>query len=74
VFQQHFPNTLVTLTAKTPMGILPVTIIRWQVPPRRTGAQNPQYPIEKASVIVVDTTLSTSPAEQMRFKQGPDVI
>ncbi len=46
-FQNPFPNSLISPSAKPSVYILPVSIGFWQVPPRRSGAQNPEYSVDK---------------------------
>jgi hypothetical protein len=45
--QNLFPDSLVTLPAEPAVYILPVSIRFQQVPPRLSGAQNPEYTIDK---------------------------
>ena len=46
-FQNFFPDPLVTPPAETAVYILPVPIRFRQVPPRRSGTQNPEYAVDK---------------------------
>ena len=46
-FQNPFPNSLIPPSTKPSVYILPVSIGFWQVPPRRSGAQNPKYSVDK---------------------------
>ena len=46
-FQNPFPNSLIPPSTKPSVYILPVSIGFWQVPPRRSGAQNPEYSVDK---------------------------
>ena len=55
-FKELLPNFLVSPSAETTMGILPITIARRQVSPRCTGAQYPEYGIDKESVVTGNTT------------------
>ncbi|EOS63752.1 hypothetical protein C816_03526 [Oscillibacter sp. 1-3] len=47
LFQNPFPNSLIPPSTKPSVYILPVFISFWQVPPRRSGAQNPEYSVDK---------------------------
>ena len=46
-FQDPFPDSLVTPPAKPAVYILPVSIRFRQVTPRSSGAQNPEYTVDK---------------------------
>ena len=49
--QQLCPDAPVPPTAKTAMSVLPVPVIRGQVPSGCPGAQNPKCPIQKQPVV-----------------------
>jgi hypothetical protein len=51
LFQQGFPNAFVPPTAKPAVCVFPVAIVGWQIPPRRTCAQNPENRIDKQAVV-----------------------
>ncbi len=70
-FQQPLPNPLVPPTAEAPMGVLPVAVIRWQVPPRRPGTKNPEHCIEETPIVLGDPSPLASSTGQMRLQQGP---
>ena len=46
-FQNLFPYPFVTPSAESAVYILPVSIRFRQVPPGRSGAQNPEYTVDK---------------------------
>ncbi len=73
-FQQPFPNPLVPLTAEAPMGVLPVAVIRRQVPPRRPATKNPEHRIEETPIVLGDPSPLVSSTGQMRLQQGPYVV
>ena len=54
-FKQPFPDAFVTPTAKSTLGIIPATELRWQVAPRSAGAQNPDNSIDESAIILGDT-------------------
>ncbi len=66
-FQELFPNSLVAPTAKTPVGIFPITIIRGQVSPRCAGPQNPKNSVNKLMVILSDPALYAFSTRKMRL-------
>jgi hypothetical protein len=43
-------------SAKAPMGVFPVAVTRWQISPRRPGAQNPEHRIDELPVIARDAS------------------
>ena len=49
--QQRLPYALVAPTAKTPVGVIPITLGRWQIAPGRPGSQNPQDGIDEAPIV-----------------------
>lgn len=66
-FQQRFPEPFVAPATKAPMGVLPVSIVRWQIPPWRARAQNPENGVDKGAIITRPTTLSAFATGQMGF-------
>ena len=46
LFEQAFPNAFVTPTAESAMRVFPIAIVRRQIPPRCTGAQDPKHSID----------------------------
>ena len=50
--QQLVPDPPVPPAAKPPMGIIPVSVIRGQIPPRRPGAQDPEHSVQKQLVVL----------------------
>ena len=55
-FQNLFPDPLVTPPAEPAVYILPVSIRSRQVPPRRSGTQNPEYAVDKLPGIMSITS------------------
>ena len=53
--KQALPNAFVSPPAEPTMGVLPVTIARREVSPRRACAQNPDHCVDKASIVMRDT-------------------
>jgi hypothetical protein len=49
--QQALPEALVAPAAKATVGVFPVPVIRWQIPPGSAGAQNPENGVEKKPVV-----------------------
>ena len=68
--QQLCPDAPVPPTAKTAMSVLPIPVIRGQVPPGCPGAQNPKYPIQKQPVVEDWPTHLTCPPGKWSFKQS----
>ena len=52
--EQVLPYTLVAPANKTPMNIAPSAIVGRQIPPRRTGAQNPENGVDEKAVVFGD--------------------
>jgi hypothetical protein len=69
--QQCLPNAFVAPATKPPMGVLPITVDRWQIAPGRPGSQYPQNPIDEAPIVLGDTTPLACLSRQMRLDQGP---
>jgi len=74
LLQQRLPDPLVTPAAKSPVRVLPVTIGRRQVSPRRPSAQNPEHAIDKAPVIFRNPTPLPSLSRQMGLNQCPVLV
>ena len=45
--QQLFPDPFIAPANEATVCITPSTIVRWQIPPRRPRAQNPENRIDK---------------------------
>jgi hypothetical protein len=69
--QQCLPYALVAPTTKTPMGVFPITIGRWQIAPGGPGSQNPQDGINEAPIVLGYATPLASLPGKMRFEQRP---
>ena len=50
--QQLVPDASIPPAAKAAMGVLPVTVIRRQVPPRSPSTQNPKHRVQKQPVVL----------------------
>ncbi len=62
LFQQGFPDPFIPPTTKAAMGVFPVTVTRWQIPPESACAQNPEDGIDKQAIITCYAAPATSPA------------
>jgi len=69
--QQLLPHALVTPADKSAVGMAPVAVIRWQIPPRRACAPDLKNRIDKRTIIPCDTSPTALAAWQMRLQQGP---
>ena len=56
------------------MGVAPATVAIKQVPPRRAGAQYPEYRIDETSIVLGDTAPGAFLSRQMGFQQAPYMI
>ena len=50
--EQGFPDPAITPAAKPLMGVFPTPIGRWQIAPRRPGAQNPKDGIDELAIVL----------------------
>ena len=58
--KQFLPNLSITPTTKSPMRILPVTIVAWQIPPWRACTQYPEHGIDKSTVVMCNAAPLTA--------------
>ena len=72
--QQLFPDAPIPPAAKAPMGVLPITVIRWQVPPRSPSTQNPKHRVQKQSVVLGRSTLFASGPRQKGPQSFPNLV
>jgi hypothetical protein len=56
------------------MGIFSITVIRWQITPRCTRAQNPEHGVNKAPGIFRNTAATVHAGRQMGFQKKPHSI
>ena len=62
LFQQRLPGFFIPPTAKPAMGVFPITVVRRQIPPRRTGSRYPEdgvrsnYRVDRVNMAPVKTT------------------
>jgi len=68
LFQQGFPDPFIPPATKAAVGVFPVTVTGWQIPPGSAGTQNPEDGIDKQAIIACNAAPTASPAEQMGFK------
>ena len=73
-FQQPLPEALVAPAAKATVGVFPVPVIRWQIPPGSAGAQNPENGVEKKPVVFGLPAPESLLSRQMRFEQFPSSV
>ena len=50
--QQSGPHSTVPPAAEAPVGVLPVSVVRRQIPPGRSGAQNPAHGVDEPTVVM----------------------
>jgi len=72
--QQALPEALVAPAAKATVGVFPVPVIRWQIPPGSAGAQNPENGVEKKPVVFGLPAPESLLSGQMGFEQFPGFI
>ena len=69
--QQQVPDTGFTPAAKLPPNRIPVAQLRRQVAPRRTGPQDPEYPVQGAAMILRWASASGGWSGQERRENRP---
>ena len=72
--QQLGPDTPVPPAAKAAMGVLPISIVRRQVPPRRPSAQNPKYRVQKPTVVLGRSPYLPPFPGQVGLQPFPDLV
>ena len=72
--QQLLPDTPVAPATKAAMGVLPVPVIGWQVPPRSPGAQNPEHRVQKQPVVSSRTTPFAWRRRQKGSQSFPNLV
>jgi len=73
-FQQPLPEALVAPSTKAAMRVLPVSVVRRQIAPRGSGAQDPKHRIEKKPVVFGLPAPESLLSRQMRFEQFPSSV
>ncbi|OGG96329.1 MAG: hypothetical protein A2527_02475 [Candidatus Lambdaproteobacteria bacterium RIFOXYD2_FULL_50_16] len=73
-FKEFFPNSLVTPTNKTPMGITPPAQVGRKIAPGRACAHDPKDCIDKKAIVLGDAAPSSFSAGQMWFKFVPNMV
>ena len=72
--QQVGPDAPVPPATETAMGVLPVPIVRWQVPPRRSSAQVPKYRVQKQAVVPGGPPPLANSPRQMGLQTLPNLV
>ena len=72
--QQLLPDTPVPPATEAPMGVFPVPVIRWQVPPWSTGTQNPEHRVQKQPVVSSRPTSFASVSRQKGSQSFPNLV
>ena len=72
--QQVGPDAPVPPATETAMGVLPVPIVRWQVPPGSPRAQVPKYRVQKQAVVPGWPPPLASSPRQMRLQHFPNSV
>ena len=72
--QKFFPDSFISPATEAPMRVFPIAVLLRQIPPRSTGAQNPDNRIHECSIVSGHTTPYALSAGQMRFNNRPSVI
>ena len=66
--EQFFPQPFIPPAAKPPLHILPIAQIRRQIPPRRTGPQNPEHSVDEQPVVLGDPAPDALTPRQVRLQ------
>ena len=72
--QQLLPNAAVPPATKAAMGVLPVPIVRRQVPPRCPSPQIPKHRVQKQPVVLGRPPSFPCAARQMRSQKFPNLV
>ena len=72
--QQLVPDTAVSPPAKASMGVLPVPVIRRQVPPGRPSTQDPKHRVQEKPVIPGWTPPFACSTRQVRSQLFPNLV
>ena len=67
--QETFPHAGVSPSDETPVGIAPITVFRRQIPPWRTGTDNPEDRVDESPVVFGDS----APSAPSAGKEGLDL-
>ena len=70
-FQQPLPEALVAPSTKAAMRVLPVSVVRRQIAPRGSGAQDPKHRIEKKPVVFGLSSPEALLPGEMGFEKFP---
>ena len=69
--QQFFPGALVAPPTKASVGVFPVPVVRRQIAPRGSGAQDPEDRIDKEPVVFGLSSPEAPLPGQMGFEEFP---
>jgi hypothetical protein len=73
-FQQGFPQAFIAPTTKAPVGVLPATVVRWQISPGSACTHYPKDSVDKLSIVTGISTPRAFTSRQMWFKQCPNPV
>ena len=74
IFQEFFPNIFSVPTDEPLMNTAPLPVIGRQVPPGRSGSQQPKHRVDKPVVILSDSSPLATLSLPMWFEQLPYFI
>jgi hypothetical protein len=66
--QQGLPLPFVAPAAKPPMGVLPVSVVWWQISPGGAGTQYPEYRVDELPIIAGVASPGTFAPQQARLQ------
>ena len=72
--QKFLPHPLVAPTDEATMRVTPTPIVRWQITPRSTCTHNPEYRIDKKTIIVGDAAPTPLATWKMGLKKRPNSV
>ena len=74
LFQQLLPDSLVLPTTEPAMRVLPVPVIERQISPRSIGTQNPEYRVDKETIVPGFASPGSLTPRKKRCQQPPDPV
>ena len=72
--KKFFPNPLVAPPDKAAMCVAPSAVIRRQVAPWGSCANDPKHRVDKLAIVFCDPTPNALASGQVRLQQSPDSI
>jgi hypothetical protein len=72
--KEVLPESLVSPSAETTVGVFPVPVVRWQIAPRSARSQDPEDGVEEESVVFGSSSPLAFLSGEMRFKEFPVFI